>query len=163
MSNRGFVYCLQDTKELICRIGITKNDDFNRPKGQIGYYPRKLLMTIVECDDYSKTEKVLHGLFGDKRLNGDWFKITSFDFVEAIIGIAFCYRILAPSIFEYLNTLLEYGYKQSHLKKMINDSDKYHTGCKNKDCYIKDAKGLVFFHDIEKYEQIKPVYYLEVQ
>jgi hypothetical protein len=71
----GYVYCLYDTVQGICRIGITGREDDSRIKTQIGYLPNpveyKKYYTYYKLD----VEKFLHQKFKPFKFNGDWFKV----------------------------------------------------------------------------------------
>lgn len=116
---RGYVYCLYDVKENICRIGKTSNSSFGRQNNQAGYYHRKLLVTTVLVNDYSETEKSLHKIFADKKLKGDWFKISGFEFITAIQLIAKCYFIYHPTVFETVSEFKKYGYDKLQVERLI--------------------------------------------
>ena len=85
MIEEGYVYCLYDKVNNICRIGKTKSNTINcRVGSQKGYYPFPLESVKRVVKDYSGAELFLHQKFHPLKLNGDWFKITMKDFEKGL-------------------------------------------------------------------------------
>ena len=78
--NDGYVYCLHDTKNDICRIGKTHIYDLKRITHQIGYYPYELIDTKVYSGFIWDCEMYLHNMFKKYKLRGSWYKISPEDF-----------------------------------------------------------------------------------
>jgi hypothetical protein len=80
----GYVYCLHDFTNNICRIGKTKAHKAGRIRSQTGYYPFELTPVSVYFIDESAAEKHFHKTFKSKNVRADWFKITPDDFDEEV-------------------------------------------------------------------------------
>jgi len=80
----GYVYCLMDTRNSICKIGMTGHK-LNRIKSLKSgcSSPQDMVHEIIEVDDRVEAENYLHRLFCKKRLHGEWFKEVSFELWRA--------------------------------------------------------------------------------
>lgn len=78
---KGFVYVLKADNGYY-KIGKTVN-----PEDRIKTFTIKLPFHVeyellIESENYTVCEKRLHGLFADKRIDGEWFALTSEDIAE---------------------------------------------------------------------------------
>jgi len=80
----GYVYCLYDKPNNICRIGMSTVSDGSRVKNQLSYYPHKLQVTKVNVYDPLFAETYLHQLFKSLKVNGSWYRITPDIFLKYI-------------------------------------------------------------------------------
>lgn len=80
----GYVYCLHDFTNDMCRIGKTKSHKTGRIRSQTGYYPFELVTVSEFFLNEDKAEKHFHSIFKDKNIRADWFRITPKDFEEEV-------------------------------------------------------------------------------
>jgi len=80
----GFVYCLHDAKNSICRIGKTDKKANRRIEGQIGYYPFELIPTKIAVKNITECERYLHAKFKSLKLKSDWYYIEPTQFELAV-------------------------------------------------------------------------------
>lgn len=82
----GWVYCLHDKINNICRIGKTKTsaDNFGRIKSQTGYYPFPLEVIKFSFPNKNEAETHFHRTFKPKKVGGDWYSITPADFKREV-------------------------------------------------------------------------------
>lgn len=77
---RGTVYVIQDIDVTgYCKIGKT-----NKPADRIGHFDTMLpfnvnVLHIMPSKDCTALETMLHRRFADKRVRGEWFKLTADD------------------------------------------------------------------------------------
>lgn len=109
----GFIYCLHDIDNDICRIGQTADYQLERVKSQIKYYPFEIKYATIRVDYRDLAEKYFHNLFLDKKIGrgSDWFNITLDDFKKE----SEIYRIAFKSITR------EDFYSQATFQNKIND------------------------------------------
>lgn len=81
----GWVYILggSDTEGSIYKIGMTTR----QPEARLMEFTPKLpfktnVVCIYQCPDVAAEEKYLHGEFADKRVLGEWFRLTDKDIVS---------------------------------------------------------------------------------
>ncbi len=72
----GYVYCLHDETNNLCRIGKTHAGKSHRIEGQVGYYPFPLKTYKVYVFQAMDVESYLHKLFKEYKVSGSWYKIT---------------------------------------------------------------------------------------
>jgi hypothetical protein len=82
--NDGYVYCLWDKLNGICRIGKTAYDAKGRIEGQLSHYPYPLTVTKQYAEDALRVEMYLHDLFLNFRVKNSWYRITPTDFNNQI-------------------------------------------------------------------------------
>lgn len=82
MSQRtdGYVYCLWDETNSICRIGKTAYDAKGRIEGQLGYYPYPLKVYKHYVRFAFDVETYLHALFFNFKVKTSWYRIVPDDF-----------------------------------------------------------------------------------
>lgn len=82
----GYVYLIQSPTSAY-KIGKTVNPD-NRIKTFKTKLPFEVeYVCLIQTDDMNALERNLHGLFADKRINGEWFALSAED-VEYIKRMA---------------------------------------------------------------------------
>ena len=88
INTHGYVYLLAGIHDpTLFKIGRTNNPD-NRLKTFNVKLPFEVeYICTIKTDDMFKLERELHFKFASKRLNGEWFKLTSED-VEYIKGLS---------------------------------------------------------------------------
>lgn len=79
---KGYIYCLYDSTNNICRIGQTTTKNQERQKSQMGYYPFELELHYFPVDNTNHAERYYHQYFKDKNKKSDWFSITPRDFYD---------------------------------------------------------------------------------
>jgi len=77
---KGFVYCLEDKINGICRIGKTISKEGMRQKQQVAYLPFEVEVTTVAVDNHTYVERFIHKSLSEYRIRGDWFKISVEEF-----------------------------------------------------------------------------------
>lgn len=80
----GYVYCLHDAENNICRIGKTINEDMSRQKQQVGYYAFHLDITTIKVPNYTFCERFVHKALNNYRKKADWFNVTPDMFKEQV-------------------------------------------------------------------------------
>lgn len=87
----GYVYVIKKIDENIVKIGMSKN--YNERTKQISTKLHFEVETIkvFKTDDMESLEKHLHELYKDKRLNGEWFKLTDSDIKHIKYGVGLTY------------------------------------------------------------------------
>lgn len=74
-SKAGYIYFLHDGE--LCKIGRTKNKPESRAKAlKVGNVNIKLIGSI-KTDNAELLEATLHEKFGDKRVDGEWFRLSA--------------------------------------------------------------------------------------
>lgn len=81
----GFVYCLHDIHNNICRIGKTDKKANNRIQSQLSYYPFELIITKIAVKNITECETYLHRHFRPKKLKSDWYNINTEEFKVVIM------------------------------------------------------------------------------
>jgi hypothetical protein len=110
----GHVYCLR-TQDDFYKIGVTNRLVEQRLKELKTMLPFDLeLVFSVPCDQPYQLERWLHSRFGDKRQNGEWFKLEVDDLaiVKALID-----QRLANGQWPGLSKQLELKQPSSHRSK----------------------------------------------
>ncbi len=72
----GYVYCLWDGINKICRIGMTALDAKGRIEGQVSHYPLPLEINKIFCHHVLDVEGYLHHLFKEFKVKNSWYRIT---------------------------------------------------------------------------------------
>lgn len=80
----GYVYCLHDEHNGICRIGKTDLKATGRIKSQVSYCPFPLHVFQVQVKNITETETALHRFFKSKKHKGDWYKIAPNEFLDQV-------------------------------------------------------------------------------
>lgn len=76
----GYVYLICDPSNDSFKIGVTKKDIKERIKKlQTGNCEELFIASYYEYEYPYRLEKMLHAKFSDKRLQGEWFKLSSND------------------------------------------------------------------------------------
>lgn len=83
----GYVYLIQSPTSAY-KIGLTKN-----PKDRKRTFGVKLpfeveFIALIRSDDMEALEEQLHAIFADKRINGEWFNLTTEDvqYIQSLAG-----------------------------------------------------------------------------
>lgn len=111
---KGFVYCLHDEVNGICRIGKTASKDGSRQKQQLSYLPFEVKITTVAVDNHTYIERFIHRAFAEYRTRGDWFSISVEMFHEQV-------ELGKQSFYEDLSKTMNYHDKHNHNRFMIKD------------------------------------------
>jgi hypothetical protein len=76
----GFVYFVRESGNYRIKIGKAKNPEsrIDNDFGTLMPYEFETLH-LIESMNYSKTEKLFHKYFSDKRYKGEWFDLTDND------------------------------------------------------------------------------------
>lgn len=94
----GYVYFIKNNQNNLIKIGSTTN-----PKTRLSHLrianPDIQFLYIIETEDYKKVEKYYHTIFNDKRIKGEWFKISLED-IKAVCPFLNC----ASQIPVYINS-----------------------------------------------------------
>ena len=77
VNDPGFVYFIIDDAGRV-KIGKTKN-----MRERMGEYTKlpvePEIINVIECENYTKAEKILHKIFSKYRLRGEWFRLRQKD------------------------------------------------------------------------------------
>lgn len=79
LKKEGYVYVIKKNDENIVKIGMSKNYDERTKQITTKLYFEVETIKVFKTDDMESLEKHLHELYKDKRLNGEWFKLTDSD------------------------------------------------------------------------------------
>lgn len=76
----GYVYLICDPSNDSYKIGVT-NKDINKriQKLQTGNCEELFISSFYKCEYPFRLEKMLHTRFANKRIHGEWFKLSSHD------------------------------------------------------------------------------------
>lgn len=80
---KGWIYCLHDLENNICRIGQTRDRGLLRIMIQIKYYPFKIAYHTFPAESVNHAEMWFHNRFKTKKRDcgSDWFNITASEFI----------------------------------------------------------------------------------
>lgn len=103
----GYIYCLHDETNGICRIGKTKVYVKGRIEGQAAYYPFELKITKFFFPDHTAAETHLHQTFNQFKHRADWYKITPTDFNKEVKKLKERLKAIAPPVFSAIGEKVE--------------------------------------------------------
>lgn len=81
----GYVYCIMDFNNSICKIGMSANEK-KRVASIRSAYPHKTEFKIIKVQDRCEAERYMHKRFHNRRVHGEWFKGVSFDEYEEALN-----------------------------------------------------------------------------
>jgi len=76
----GTIYLIQNGNTTQYKIGITTRD-LNRRVAELQTGSPYTLEAVAYCvsDDFANDEIILHNMFADKRLSGEWFELNDYE------------------------------------------------------------------------------------
>jgi hypothetical protein len=79
-AHKGYIYLIEDENAGLTKIGFTSNGDVEKRRSSLQTGNASLIRTkgSFPCAARS-TEKALHEIFGEKRVTGEWFALSSDD------------------------------------------------------------------------------------
>lgn len=73
----GFIYLINKNDTNLYKIGVTKNEVKKRLKQlQTGSSEELILVENYKTDFYFKIERMLHRLYNNKHIHGEWFELN---------------------------------------------------------------------------------------
>ncbi len=79
----GFVYLISDDEWGFFKIGLSKNDPQFRLKNlNTGNSSKLSIVNYFKTANFKKIERLLHMKYADRRVNGEWFKLTDDDILS---------------------------------------------------------------------------------
>lgn len=79
----GYIYLICDPVTETYKIGVTRNLNSNRIKKlQTGNSTELHIVNTYKCNYPFRLEKMLHGIFANKRILNEWFKLEYNDVVN---------------------------------------------------------------------------------
>jgi hypothetical protein len=76
--NSGYIYCLTDGYENY-KIGKTKDLELRLKQYRTSMPYGPVMIKILKYKNMDQQEKLLHSKFKDKRISGEWFKLSKKD------------------------------------------------------------------------------------
>ncbi|MBK9479891.1 MAG: GIY-YIG nuclease family protein [Bacteroidetes bacterium] len=76
----GYVYLLKSEYGYKVGCSAKLNERINRFGVLLPF--KFSVDSIIKCSDYMNTEKIIHNIFSNKRLNGEWFNLSESDLNE---------------------------------------------------------------------------------
>ena len=87
--NNGWIYVIKDNQTKLTKIGITQKDNAKQRLSTYSSHNMDIkLLFIDKVQDCFSLENNIHERISDKRIKGDWFKLSS----DEIIGL---FRIIS--------------------------------------------------------------------
>lgn len=72
----GFVYLIQNEKNHLIKIGVSKNPYRRMKQLQTGNDSILRLVGIIKVEDAFRVESILHTRYANSRVSGEWFSIS---------------------------------------------------------------------------------------